>query len=239
MRNTIFIALISIIFFISCDKEDSDISKKEDNKAKGRITIEKADSLITDWVFGYRPGMNPSFAFDSIVEYTTDDIYSKFSGQIFSARSEVPGMTNRWFFIKNDTVYDLHGYHYYEDGTLLEQRADSENLLITDLDNDSNYELTYIGNWGSGCMRQTLNSFYLSDENSFTAICKDIAIVIGPYDFYIRLEGYQNLYLQYYDDNYDVFDIGTIKIVEQDGEKKFVIELYDDCPQEIKDKVLI
>jgi len=176
------------VIYVSC--------KKEDNKTEKRITIEKANQLITDWVFNvYNPNMNPSFSFDSIVDLTNDEIYSKLSGQVFSARSMVPGLMNRWIFIKKNIVYDLHGFH--NDQYAID--SDANNLFVTDLNNDNVYELCYTAYWGSYYIRSTVNCFYLSNENIPYGSGIDISINAYNYgcQFDLQKESFQKLYLKY------------------------------------------
>ena len=228
MKNIAFIVMIIGVIYVSC--------KKEDNKIEKRITIEEAKQLITDWVFNeYNPNMNPSFSFDSIVELTYDEIYSRLSGQVFSARSMVPALMNRWFFIQNNIVYDLHGFHY-------DQYAidyGTNNLFVTDLNNDNVYELCYTAYWGSSLIRSTVNCFYLSDKNIPRGSGIDISINAYSYgcQFDLQKEDYQKLYLKYVNNSYSL-KIGEIGFREED-ELQVIVNLYEGIPQEILDILIL
>jgi len=228
MKNISLIVMIIGINFISCEKED--------NKTEKRIAIEEANQLITDWVFNeYNPNMNPSFSFDSIVELTNDEIYSKLGGQVFSARSMVPGLMNRWLFIKNKIVYDLHGFHYNQYAI----NSDAKNLFVTDLNNDNVYELCYTAYWGSSFVRSTVNCFYLSDENIPHGSGIDISINAHYYgcQFDLQKEKYQKLYLKYVNSSYSL-KIGEIGFREE-NEMQVTVNLYEGIPQEILDILII
>ncbi len=228
MKTIAFIVMIIWVINISCEREDKKIEK--------RITIEEANKLITDWVFKeYNPDMNPSFSFDSIVELTNDEIYSKLGGQVFSARSIVPGLMNRWLFIKNNEVYDLHGFHYSQ----YAKDSDVNNLIVTDLNNDNIYELSYTAYWGSGLIRSTVNCFYLSDENISHGSGIDVSINANNYSchFDLQKEGYQKLYLKYVKNSYSL-KIGEIGFKEE-YEMQVMVNLYEGIPQEILDILTI
>lgn len=228
MKTIAFLIIITGVIYISC--------KKEENKTEKRITVEKANQLITDWVFDvYNPNMNPSFSFDSIVELTNDDIYSKLSGQVYSVRSMVPGLMNRWLFIKNNIVYDLHGSHNNQ----YARDSDADNLVVTDLNNDNVYELFYTAYWGSALIRSTVNCFYLSDENVPYGSGIDISINANNYGcrFDLQKESYQKLYLKYVKNFYSLI-IGEIGLREENG-IQVIVNLNDGIPQEILDILII
>jgi len=216
------------VIYISC--------KKENNNAEKRITIEKANQLITDWVFNvYNPNMNPAFSFDSIVELTNDEIYSRLNGQVFSARSMVPGLMNRWLFIKNNIVYDLHGFHNSQYAI----ESDANNLYVTDLNSDNVYELCYTAYWGSALIRNTVNCFYLSNENIPHGSGIDISINAYSYgcQFDLQKDSYQKLYLKYVKNNYSL-KIGEIGLIEE-NEMQVTVDLFEGIPQEILDILII
>jgi hypothetical protein len=228
MKNIASIVMIIGILFISCRKEDNTVEK--------RVSIEKANQLITDWVFDeYNPGMNPSFTFDSIVELTNDEIFSKLSGQVFSVRSMVPGLMNRWLFIKKNIVYDLHGFHYDQ----YARDSDAKNLVVTDLNNDRVYELCYTAFWGSGFIRSVVNCFYLSGENIPYGSGIDISINASGYgcQFDLQKEDYQKLYLKYVKNSYSL-KIGEIGLSEG-NEMQVIVNLYEGIPQEILDILIL
>ena len=233
MKNITLLFVSAALMLCSCTDNSTN---PEDNNTPNSISLEKADSLIIDWVFSvYNPNMNPSFSLDSVVEYTTDEINTKLKGQIFSARSDVPGMQNRWFFIRHNTLYDLHGYH-------LDQYAVEEdvgNLIVADLDSDSNYEILYTAMWGSFYMRNTVNCFCFTGENSAFGTGEDISVsTYIDYAFHLQKESDQKVFLQYSDSEFNI-TIGEIILEGVENNKYLGVNLYDNIPQKILDILLI
>ena len=210
------------LIFQSCEKVDSKIDYV--------LTTADAKDIITKWIYNdYNPDMNPSFTF-SVIEYTTEEIYEKLKGQVFGVISDVPGLNNRWFFIKNKKVYDLfYGGQYATE-------SDFDNLLVTDLNNDSKYELSYTAHAGSGVLIQIINCFYFMNDNlsqlSSNVICR------FPLDYQIHLQkdGFKKLMIKYADDKYDLI-IGEVKLSKQDDKMELIVELKEEVPQEIIDKL--
>lgn len=232
MRTITFILLISLIT-IGCDKSKNKIS--DDDSAINPITIEEADTLITYWVFNdYNPSMNATFAFDSIIELTTDDILSKFKGQVFKAYSPVPGLWNRWFFIKNKKVYDLHHYEGQKSTGL-----DYDIIELTDLNNDEVFELCYIGYWGSGVVRSTFNCFYFIDDTVTNTLVKNFAENF-LFPFVLQKENYQKLLLNYHIFQEDsIVNLGEIKLIGEVEPVQIEIELNDNLPEDIMNRLTI
>ena len=179
--------------------------------------------------------MNPSFSFDSIVELTNDEIYSKLGGQVFSCQIDCTWLDEQVAVIKNNEVYDLHGFHYSQ----YAKDSDVNNLIVTDLNNDNIYELSYTAYWGSGLIRSTVNCFYLSDENISHGSGIDVSINANNYSchFDLQKEGYQKLYLKYVKNSYSL-KIGEIGFKEE-YEMQVMVNLYEGIPQEILDILTI
>ncbi|MCJ7446108.1 MAG: hypothetical protein MUO72_00270 [Bacteroidales bacterium] len=222
MRNFVLLSLVFSFFFQSCGKDDTKIDYA--------VTKEDAKNLITTWIYNdYNPEMNPSLSF-SVIEYTTDEIYVKLNGQVFGVISDVPGLTNRWLFIKDKRVYDLFPGNQYASGT------DFNNLLVTDLNNDSEYELSFTAHAGSGILYQGINCFYFLNDSISHINSKVICRFPLDYQIYLQKESCQKLYIRFKDDENDL-RIGEVKLLKREDGMELVIELYEDISPEIVDKL--
>jgi hypothetical protein len=223
MKNYAFLLLVIISsMFESCQKDDT--------KIEYAITNEDAEDLITDWIFNvYNPKMNPSLSF-SVTEITTDEIYLKSNGQVFSIISDVPGLSERWVFIKNKKVYDLHPGYQYTSG------PDYNNLLVTDLNNDSEFELFFTAHAGSGILYQGISCFYFLNDTQSQINSNLICVFPLDYQIHLQKESYQKLYINYTDDKNNL-RIGEVQLAEREGEMELITELNEDLPQEIIDKL--
>lgn len=228
MRIYFCYLLIGLFIMVSCKKDE----ERNDNK----ITAEVANELIKDWVFDvFNPDMNPSFQFESVTEIHNDEIFEKLGGQVFSAQSEVSGLQNRWLFIKDEKVYDLHGFHF--DQFAIE--TDANNLFVTDLNNDKTYELCYTANWGSYFIRNTVNCFYLSDEGNPSGVGVDIAINAyqNYYWFSLQKENEQQLILKC-NDNSSSKSVGKLNLIEEEV-TQLSVDVFNNVPQDILDILVL
>lgn len=225
MKKILLLSLAIGFICIGCEQDDNKVKTYE------RITIEEAGALILNWVFAdYEPEMNSGFSFDSIIELTTDEIFSNLGGQVYSAQSGVPGLQDRWLFIRERKVYDLHGYFYDQHAIL----TDRNNIVVTDLNGDESYELFYTAGWGSGVTRKTVNCFEPVDIPKGAGI--NIAENAIQCDFRLLKQSNQELSLKYIDNNYDLV-IGEIQLTGQGDDISISVQFVGDIPQEVRDKL--
>lgn len=145
------------ILIVACSK---DTPQKEDEAIVMKKSVADSKGLIHDWIFNvYNPDMNSSITFD-VEDMTTDEIFSRTGGQVFNILCEVPGLENRAVFIRANKVYDLGRINLYGAHKI-------KDLMVTDLDNNNEYELCYALVHGSGISRTNIICYINNGSENF------------------------------------------------------------------------
>jgi hypothetical protein len=224
MKSRTALALILLASVLLCDCE-SDLA---DSLPAERISVAEAEVLVRDMMFDLNPDMNPSLQFP-LEEITTDEIWRRLHTQVFRLQGGFPEM----YAITNGQASIL-GASFGGYGVI--------HMHVTDLDADGNPELTYAYSWGSGLHRSHI-AVYLPHQEPPTSIEAEIVYLHG--DFILEKHNDQNVVVKvgYYECQEGKFiaevPVGQLFLRSQDGQLKLVIELDDDLPAEIAEKIVI
>jgi hypothetical protein len=220
MNKYLNIIYVLFLLILSCSKED----KNEDVK---NTFLDSDNDLIREWIFNdYNPDMNPSMEF-TLKDLTTVDMQVKLDARVYAIVSDVPGLGGRGVFVKDSVVYDLGRYNLFG-------ATEPENLLVTDLDSDGNYELFFTLTHGSGILRTNivcyindLDDLYLHADGNF----------FFPLDYSIGLQKNSNHLDIIYKSGSTKLNIGEVTLAKVDDELRCLMKLDDDLPQSVLDDI--
>jgi hypothetical protein len=222
----VFVVLVAVLLWSLACRCSTD--REAGNVAPERISLAEAESLVRDWVFNANPHMNPSAELP-LEEITTDEIWRRLSIQLFRLHSDFLGPST--YAIADSEIHVL-GTSFGGYGVT--------HMEVTDLDLDGNLELTYTYSWGSGIHRSHI-AVYLPRQTPPESIYGDLVYYHG--DLILAKYADHEVVVEagYYDWQRDIFvsqaSLGAVSLVSIDGEQQVVVDLCDDLPSGITDRL--
>lgn len=220
MKKYLNIIWVLFLLVLACSKED----KTEEVK---NTSMESDNDLIREWIFNeYNPDMNPSLEF-TLKDLTTVDLQNKLDARVYAIVSDVPGLSGRGVFIKDSVVCDLGRHNYYG-------ADEPKNLLVTDLDNDSNYELFFTLTHGSGILRTNIVCYINGLDDKYLFANGEF---LFPLDYSIGLQKNSDYIDITYKSGSKQLNIGEVTLSKVDDELECLMELDDNLPQSVLDDI--
>ncbi|MBN2893924.1 MAG: hypothetical protein JXL97_18795 [Bacteroidales bacterium] len=139
------------VFFVFMIALIGSLSAQIDTNDDQKLSLNKAEDLIKNEFYKDSKKLK-------VVELTTDEVWDKMSTQIY----RVEGDEILFYAINGEKVSSLGGSYSYD-----------LDFVVTDLDNDGNYELVYTYQFGSGVSRGVVGAYstveQIAVDESFTA----------------------------------------------------------------------
>jgi|GEM_PF-981595 len=116
-----------------------------------RIGVDRAESLVREWIFANNPDMNPEAAFP-LVEITPDEAWERLGAQVFKVKGGVKMYES--FVIYAGQVYPI-GIAFGGMGV--------SDMAVIDLDANGQPELFYTYSFGSGVHQSSAGIFFVEN----------------------------------------------------------------------------